>query len=629
MRWLVWSVLVCCSLPLLAQSPATEPITGYCNLGGSHASVSGLQSTNWLQGIIPGCTVSVYLHGLPTLATIYADDNNTPLSNPFTANAPSSPNSGAWIFWAATAQCYDVVGSGGVPPNNYPQPVTLTEVCLESGGGGGGTPAPPLYAIQGNDPLGTFYGNTNLLYNPTLNTNGVVIGSGGINISFGSITDFDENFGYAADALSDASTKNTAVGNAAQAISGSAVALGYAAAATAHGAIAIGGQSDSGCSVPSLLLYPEIGPHPDTNSVPGDPTTAASGCGAIAVGLGATASDVDAIAIGDSSTALLHAVAIGVSANGGAQDTVALGASSVALAQDDVALGFSATANSSIPGNQSIAIGFYADAENGSNISIGTGTSTTATNGAGISIGNYISNLAGDAIAIGDGVTVSDTSGGGSIVAIGDGVVVRAGGTNAVAIGDGVLIPGDDSVIAIGNGATASGSDCVAVGEGATCAEDSVALGFGNASGQESIGIGYGFAGGSGSTVLGDGTDNSHDDVLILAPNQGNGTLSPKATAAHQIWIGDTTETDLYFTNTAGVGVHNIGVMHNPGINFTALGGLTPTAGDMVFCTDCSVTTAGSCSTATPASCVCATGGSGAWAKYMNYQSAGVAWYCQ
>ena len=99
MRWLVWSVLVCCSLPLLAQSPATEPITGYCNLGGSHASVSGLQSTNWLQGIIPGCTVSVYLHGLPTLATIYADDNNTPLSNPFTANAPSSPNSGAWIFW--------------------------------------------------------------------------------------------------------------------------------------------------------------------------------------------------------------------------------------------------------------------------------------------------------------------------------------------------------------------------------------------------------------------------------------------------------------------------------------------------------------------------------------------------
>src|ERR1017187_10532219 len=102
MRWLVWSVLVCGSLPLLAQSPATEPVDGYCNLGGAHAAVSGLNSVSYQQGIIPGCLVTVYLHATQTLATIYADSNNTPLSNPFTANAPSSPNSGAWIFWAAT-----------------------------------------------------------------------------------------------------------------------------------------------------------------------------------------------------------------------------------------------------------------------------------------------------------------------------------------------------------------------------------------------------------------------------------------------------------------------------------------------------------------------------------------------
>jgi hypothetical protein len=125
------------AVPLFAQS--TEPVTGYCNLGGANAAVSGLLSTNFQQGMIPGCQVSVYLHGTQTLASpIYADSNNTPLNNPFTANVQSSPNSGGWIFWAPVSTCYDVVGNGGVSPNNYPSPVTLTEVCLEAGGGGGG-----------------------------------------------------------------------------------------------------------------------------------------------------------------------------------------------------------------------------------------------------------------------------------------------------------------------------------------------------------------------------------------------------------------------------------------------------------------------------------------------------------
>jgi hypothetical protein len=136
----VWWILLLMifALPLLAQSPATMPVTGYCTLGGSHAAVSGLNSTNYLQGIIPGCTVTAYLHGTTNLATIYADDNNTPLSNPFTAVMPNSPNSGAWIFWAATGEGYDVVGSGGVAPITYPAPITLTEVFLGGGGGGGG-----------------------------------------------------------------------------------------------------------------------------------------------------------------------------------------------------------------------------------------------------------------------------------------------------------------------------------------------------------------------------------------------------------------------------------------------------------------------------------------------------------
>ena len=128
---LFWLLL---AAPLFGVTPI-GPTTGYCNLGGAHANVSGLMATNWQQGIIPGCTVSVYDHGTQNLSTIYADSNSTPLSNPFTATAVPSANLGSWIFWApAGGACYDVVGSGGTAPNNYTAPVTLTEVCLGGGG---------------------------------------------------------------------------------------------------------------------------------------------------------------------------------------------------------------------------------------------------------------------------------------------------------------------------------------------------------------------------------------------------------------------------------------------------------------------------------------------------------------
>jgi hypothetical protein len=145
----IWVLLILAmsALPLVSQS--TSPVNGYCNLGGAKAAVSGINSTNYQQGIIPGCTVTVYLHGTLTLATIYADSSNTPLSNPFTANVISSPNSGAWIFWAANGSGYDVVGSGGSNSGGfYPHPVTLAEVFLGGGGGSGAAPTPPLGAAQ-------------------------------------------------------------------------------------------------------------------------------------------------------------------------------------------------------------------------------------------------------------------------------------------------------------------------------------------------------------------------------------------------------------------------------------------------------------------------------------------------
>jgi hypothetical protein len=130
----IFLTLLLLSVPALAQ---TDTIQGYCNTGGSHAKVQGLNATNFQQGDIPACTVTVYLTGTQTKATIYADGSNTPLANPFTATTATSPNPGYWLFWAATGVGYDVTLSGGIPPNNYIQPVTYVDLKVGGSGGGG------------------------------------------------------------------------------------------------------------------------------------------------------------------------------------------------------------------------------------------------------------------------------------------------------------------------------------------------------------------------------------------------------------------------------------------------------------------------------------------------------------
>jgi hypothetical protein len=132
-------------LPLAAHAQ-TDAIQGACTQEGVTASVSGLQSTNRLDGIIPGCIVTVYLTGTTTKATIYSDGSSTSLLNPFTADvAPASNFPGKWIFWAGTGTGYDVVmsGGGGNPSCTtallcYAHPRTLTDVKVGGGGGGGG-----------------------------------------------------------------------------------------------------------------------------------------------------------------------------------------------------------------------------------------------------------------------------------------------------------------------------------------------------------------------------------------------------------------------------------------------------------------------------------------------------------
>lgn len=106
--------------PLLAQYGA---VNGYCNIGATQIVHQGLKSSNYAQGEIPSCTITVYQTGTFILATIYSNSTGTPLSNPFTASTL-----GKWQFFASPAAGFDIVLSGGNPPNQYPAPVTISSV---------------------------------------------------------------------------------------------------------------------------------------------------------------------------------------------------------------------------------------------------------------------------------------------------------------------------------------------------------------------------------------------------------------------------------------------------------------------------------------------------------------------
>jgi hypothetical protein len=122
-------------LPLLLFSAApahatNEAAHGWCEDGNQQVILSGLMSTTLAQESFPQCTIYVYNHG-GGLATIYSDENNTPLANPFTANT-----NGQWIFYANDGR-YDVNMSGGTPIA-FPGPVTISDITLGGSGGGSG-----------------------------------------------------------------------------------------------------------------------------------------------------------------------------------------------------------------------------------------------------------------------------------------------------------------------------------------------------------------------------------------------------------------------------------------------------------------------------------------------------------
>jgi hypothetical protein len=81
---------------------------------------AGVQSSTLVQASYPFATVTVFLTGTTTLAILFADNQGTPLANPFTADT-----NGHWFFYAANGR-YDVMFSGGTLPAAW----TMGDVLL-------------------------------------------------------------------------------------------------------------------------------------------------------------------------------------------------------------------------------------------------------------------------------------------------------------------------------------------------------------------------------------------------------------------------------------------------------------------------------------------------------------------
>jgi len=111
-----------------------QAFSTFAQQGGQLCVTQGLNSTTEIEQSYPSCTVTVYLTGTTTLATLFANNNliPTPLSNPFTANV-----NGQFLFYAANNR-YDVVlsNNGASGPTN---PITISDILLNDPSGGSGS----------------------------------------------------------------------------------------------------------------------------------------------------------------------------------------------------------------------------------------------------------------------------------------------------------------------------------------------------------------------------------------------------------------------------------------------------------------------------------------------------------
>jgi hypothetical protein len=88
---------------------ARGAVSNYAQQGGQAVSTNGFLSTTKVQKSYPGATVSVYLTGTSTLATLYSDSGGTAKANPFTASSTDA----SFLFYV-DGGTYDITFSGTV-----------------------------------------------------------------------------------------------------------------------------------------------------------------------------------------------------------------------------------------------------------------------------------------------------------------------------------------------------------------------------------------------------------------------------------------------------------------------------------------------------------------------------------
>lgn len=72
------------------SAEARGKLQGWAEQGGQRISTAGFSSSHTAQRSYPGCTVTIYVSGTSTLATLYSDAAGTPKANPFTSGSDAS-----------------------------------------------------------------------------------------------------------------------------------------------------------------------------------------------------------------------------------------------------------------------------------------------------------------------------------------------------------------------------------------------------------------------------------------------------------------------------------------------------------------------------------------------------------
>ena len=532
MKWINRILLTFLLLSPLTALGQTDGFNGFCTTGNVKVTTSGLTSTTTVQQSYPKCTVTVYLTGTLTKATIFKDALGTALGNPFTANTD-----GSWLFFAADNQGFDVTMSGGVAPNVFAIPFTLTDLKV---GSGGGTTAGCQGTLPG-DNTSTNCGFGNLVANtttPPANTS---------------------SFGYSS-IDTNASTNIVAVGNTnannISTFSGDVVAIGDNNAHYLTGAgtdVAVGyinfvGTVSNPCRLFNVVAVGQQNINPCPQGTAG-------------------ANTGDIVAVGDNnfsfngvtepSYRLGNVVAVGDNNFIPATTSNAIGAIDTLCMGNNSCANIRATLNTDLVGIGDASLTGYA----------GNSSNTTPWNdivAIGDASGINLPNTAGFIVGIGLSSAVGCQSGNSSctpgsatmqyIVGIGESSGVNLQGTDVVAIGDSAMT----GFFALSNPTPFTGHDAIAIGNHActslTTGTDNICIGDYAGS------IGY-----DGVSTNGNANKTGIRNVWIgdtAGPNttsQLNNTIAigyqAYVTASNQITLGNSSNT-LTIPGLAGVGTY-------------------------------------------------------------------------